>query len=817
MTSEELKIKQQQIAAQQAARVSAFQKQQPEFPLSFDAINSFYSSGDITQEQRNQLLRENNFTGVQSRGVNLGPTSQEIQGQIDQASSQMNDPQPIEGRFATVGRGLSKGFSDMGAGVMQAGIGAADMLNMLPETGADGQPQEPGAIQERMRQELLRRDKEFEIQSSLNPKSGFLGEVGGMTIPAIPAGLMAAPTVGMGAILGAGTSFFMPTKSESPSIERLTNSAFGAFFGATLAKVLPAVGGYIASGYNKVTATAKVAYEKVTGQTFNKNFIKPDGSLTEEGIEELTRVGLNKSDIDDLAENIDPKTANDLKNAFINGLKNKTPSQIDDPAATAAAARGTEFDVPLTSARINQDFSEQTAENMTRNIVDEPIGDEARLAATNTTDALVTAGERFINRLGGNTEAVGPEIGAIIKKGMADINQFSAQEVRQLYKTASEIVGNNTKINKQPLLEAFDDIFDITALDQPTKDSLEALFAQYGLLGKVNPSDKFSAIVNGRTVRLPGGSKDFDLQNAEIFRQRLNQLYKQDQTGGVASIIRTLDDNIDDAINTAIKGKQTGSTTAQARQDAFIDARGARSTRAKEFEAKDIVQDLISVKNGTTTPTKSAEQYADAIFAKGKGFSNIERLEQVLLKGTGSKTIGTTVWQDVGKLAIDRLLKNSIDPTSGVFSGARLNSAYKSIGGGDTRVADKMIKKLLGQTQFNTFKRFQKLAGDATIDLKGTTNPSGSATTIINALLTMLQGVPGLSTVSRLGGTMLRSSVNTMERDATKKIAQNSIRSKTVKKLTPQQAKHEELLAKLLGQYTTLSIANIPSEEFIQQ
>ena len=145
------------------------------------------------------------------------------------------------------------------------------------------------------------------------------------------------------------------------------------------------------------------------------------------------------------------------------------------------------------------------------------------------------------------------------------------------------------------------------------------------------------------------------------------------------------------------------------------------------------------------------------------------------------------------------------------------DTAYKSIGGGDTRVADKMIKKLLGETQFNTFKRFQKLAGDATIDLKGTTNPSGSATTIINALLTMMQGVPGLSTVSRLGGTILRSSVNNMERDATKKIAQNSIRSKTVKKLTPQQAKHEELLAKLLGQYTTLSISNIPSEEFIQQ
>jgi hypothetical protein len=817
MTSEEWKIKQQQIAAQHAARQSEFQEQQPEFPLSFDAINSFYSSGDITLEQRNQMMRENNFTGVQSRGINLGPTSQEIQARIDQASSQMNDPQPIEGRFATAGRGLLKGFSDIGAGMMQVGIGAADYAGLLPETGADGQPQEPGAIQERMRQELLRRDKEFEIQSSLNPKSGFLGEVGGMAIPAIPAGIIAAPTVAMGAILGAGTSFFMPTKSESPSIERLANSAFGAFFGATLAKVLPAVGGYIASGYNKLTATAKVAYEKVTGQTFNKNFIKPDGSLTEEGIEELTRVGLNKSDLDNLADNIDLKTANDLKNAFINGLKNKTPSQIDDPAATAAAARGTEFDVPLTSARINQDFSEQTAENMARNIVDDPIGDEARLAAKNTTDALVTAGERFINRLGGNTEAVGPEIGAIIKKGMADINVFSAQEVRQLYKTAGEIVGNNTKINKQPLLEAFDDIFDITALDQATKDSLEALFAQYGLLGKVNPSDKFSAIVNGRTVRLPGGSKDFNLQNAEIFRQRLNQLFKQDKTGGVASIIRTLDDNIDDAIETAIKGKQTGSTTSQARQDAFIDARGSRVTRAQEFEAKDIIQDLISVKNGTTTPTKSAEQYADAIFAKGKGFSNIERLEQVLLKGTGSKTIGKTVWQDVGKLAIDRLLKDSIDPTSGVFSGARLNTAYKSIGGGDTRVADKMIKKLLGETQFNTFKRFQKLAGDATIDLKGTTNPSGSATTIINALLTMMQGVPGLSTVSRLGGTILRSNVNNMERDATKKIAQNSIRSRTVKKLTPQQAKHEELLAKLLGQYTTLSISSIPSEEFIQQ
>ena len=765
------------------------------FKLPFETIQKARAVNRITEEQMRQLMRENGYVGIQARGMQTGPTAQEIQHKIDTRL----DPTviPDENNAQAFGAGLGQGIKEIGSGILQVGLGVADRVGLLPDD------VDYDAAQERLRGVIVKNKEDYGVVSEENPYIGGAGRITGNIIGTAPA-LLAAPTVGMSALAGGASAFFMPTESENATMERLTNTAFGAILGGTLQKALPVVGRLLARGASKTSAMAAALFEKATGSRFRPNFIDADGKLTQAAIAELDRVGIKVADVEQLGQGLDANAASDIRNAFLRGVKNRVREDITDPQALARIERGAEFDVPLTGARINQDFGQQTAENIARGL-DDTLGVDARAAAVTTTDALETASERFLTRLGGSKDATGPEIGVAIKKGIMDVNNLSQAEVRRLYGVARELVGSKLRLDANPLLQTFDDIFDMTALEQKVKDPLEALFAKYGLLGKAAPDNPNLVNLSGRNVTVRGGPKDLNLENAEIFRQELNKLFPADKTGGIASVIRTLDDQVDDAISKAIRGKQTGSGGVQARQDAFEAARGSRRTRATEFEQSDIVEQLVSIKKGTVdTPILEAAQLSDRIFAKGKGFANIERLENVLLKGSGSKNIGQTIWQDVQRLSVDRLFKDAL--TDGVFSGARLNSAFRRLGGGDEREATRILTKLLGKKSYAEFQRFRQLAADATIDLKGTTNPSGTGMRIVNSLIQFVSGVQGFGTAGRVMGSLVRGAADKVETDAAKQAALKTIRAASAQKLTPKIARGEELLAAFLARYATLGL-----------
>lgn len=401
-----------------------------------------------------------------------------------------------------------------------------------------------------------------------------------------------------------------------------------------------------------------------------------------------------------------------------------TPEAPEAPAAVAAqpetalarVAEAQSEGVPLTRGQATQDFAIQDAEQTLLADAGRP-GAEARTFAVEQADKIKEATERFQSAFGDRTMNA-TDRGAAIKDAIRELKEEGRKGVQALYKAAAETPGHDIPIVRDAVLEAADKAILETPMDQGSKDALERALAKFGMLGKnVEANGRYRSVItdDGRKIRILGEVEPLTLKNVEAFRQALNAAW--DQKGLMGSVIRALDETVDDTL---------AKTASSERNDLFKQARNAARQQKQTFEAKDIVQNLADWKKGTRTDVVLPERAISQIFSGGKeGLTNLKKIKALLLSSPTEKT--RAAWKAIQAQGVGDILGNAYTTNSnlgggsiGSVSGAKLNTAIEKFG------TDK-LKVLLDEAEFNQLMKLRRIIGNATIPIKNTTNPSGSA------------------------------------------------------------------------------------------
>lgn len=392
------------------------------------------------------------------------------------------------------------------------------------------------------------------------------------------------------------------------------------------------------------------------------------------------------------------------------------PAAALPEGAAARVAEAQSEGIPLTRGQATQDFEIQDAEQTLRAAASKE-GAEARAFDIEQADKIKEATARFQSAFGDTTLSA-TDRGQAVKDAIRELKEEGRQGVSALYKAAADTPGHDVPIPKDAILDEADRLILDTPMDQGSKDALERALAKYGLLGsKAKKSGRFRTVLtdDGRKIAIRGEVEPLTLKNAEAFRQALNQAW--DQKGLMGGAIRALDQAVDDVL---------AKTVSSERNDLFKQARQAARQQKETFQAKDIVQNLADWKKGTRTDVVLPERAISQIFAGGKeGLTNLKKIKALLLSKPTEKS--RAAWKAIQAQGVGDLFKQAYTTNAnlgggsiGSVSGAKLNSAIEKFG------ADK-LKALLDEAEFNQLMKLRRVIGNATIPIKNTTNPSGSA------------------------------------------------------------------------------------------
>lgn len=448
--------------------------------------------------------------------------------------------------------------------------------------------------------------------------------------------------------------------------------------------------------------------------------------------------------------------------AAIEGAPPVAPEAPLPASATARLAQAQSEGVPLTRGQATQDFATQDAEQTLRAQTSKE-GAQARQFDVEQADALKAATERFQEALSpGN--ATKPERGQLVKDALRDLRDEGQKGVRALYTEAAALPGNKTPLAPDAIVDAADRLIIETPMEQASKDALERALAKFGLLGdKVETSGRYRNIVtdDGRKIPVLGEVTPLSLENAEAFRQALNQA--RDQRGLMGRAVKALDDTVDEAISGLAGGTE--------RNAAFGKARSAARTQKETFDQKDIVQRLIDMKKGTKTDAILPENAFRDIFGNGnEGTTNLKRIKGVLLSKPTEKS--KAAWRAIQAQGVSGIFDQALTINSnlgggsiGTISGAKLNSAI-------TKFGTNKLKVLLDDADFNQLMKLRRIFGDATIPIRGVTNPSGSGYKLMRFLgpmMTRFSGIPLAGPVLDVVGGLVRQAKDVSEAQRTLK------------------------------------------------
>jgi hypothetical protein len=396
------------------------------------------------------------------------------------------------------------------------------------------------------------------------------------------------------------------------------------------------------------------------------------------------------------------------------------------PQALATIKQAESQGIQLTKAQATGDFASSEAEQTLLKSVSEQ-GSKARTFADQQQEQLKVAAEKFTEKFGGSsrlTEATGGiadltarDKGAQIQAALEDVQALTRQEVSSLYKLAADTTGDTLPLNNQELVNQADEIMNILPVTKEVRETIDTALAKFGLLGnEVAPLTRnLNAVIDGtKRIEIVGEITPLTLNNAEAFRQQLNKAVGSDTTGAASSIVRSLDNQVNELI------KQGGIGQADAvRTQAFVTARQAFVRQREKFSAKDVIQDLVSFKKGTSTPVVDPETVIAKIVKGDKAVTNIRKIKQILLETPTEQT--KKAWRSIQAETVGDILSQAVNKDTLEISGARLNSAVK-------KYKPEALRELLGKKQFSELKRLQETIGTATIPPPGTTNPSGTFT-----------------------------------------------------------------------------------------
>ena len=605
--------------------------------------------------------------------------------QLQQAALQRSVQFPAErtalGAFR---QGVKRGFQDLGFGILQRGSEVADFL---------GFDTEDYQAKLRLAEDIER--QEFKPTEEARPVAATAGEITG-AIASFP---VPAQTL-IGAVSVGGAYGLLKTAEDKEGIAK--NIIQEAAFGGLGQAAAP----YIQKGFNKSQALFSGIYKKVTGADPRPEMFLQDGNLSDKGKSALSELGITEEDFSRIYQNLD-------KNL--------------EPIAAARKEIAKEFGIDLTTGQARQDFVQQEAEQTLKGTVSrESI--KARRLEEQQQRQIQEAQEQFLRGVSPVQDREAR--GEIVQQTLRELQTEGRENVSQLYREAREISGVAAPLENETLLDVVDDSF-TRPVETSVINSTEQLLAKFGLVGgEPKKVGRFYQVVEdvgeeeGKKIRFKGEQTPLTLDNAEEFRQGLNDILPANQTGAVKKIINELDRQVGETVEKLPEGLE--------KTEAFRKARAAHRVQREIFSAKDIVQNLVGYKKGTKTDIVAPDRVIDSIIKGNNSLSEIRKIKEVFLKNPTEKT--KRAWASVQVQSVANLFGDSIDPPTGEISGQRLETAIKRFGSGSVEQGEKRLKMIMGE-KYNEFNRLRRAIGNATIPIKGTTNPSGTAYKIMNMII----------------------------------------------------------------------------------
>ena len=447
-------------------------------------------------------------------------------------------------------------------------------------------------------------------------------------------------------------------------------------------------------------------YKKATGADPRPEMFMPDGSLSDKGKTTLSDLGMSEDEFARIYQTLD---------------------QSLNPEQAARAARASDSGIPLTQGQTTKDFATQEAEQTLK----AGIGREseaARQFESGQQEAIGEASESF-RRQFGDVETSRAQRGEQVQSALRGEQKEQKEAIRELYNKASDTGGVAVPIGNDELVDSTYDLVMSRAVDQPVADSVERVMAKFGLIGEeATKKGRFTNVItdDGKNINIRGEVTPLGLDNAEQFRQALNQILPSDRTGAVSGIIRQLDNQVNKTLEKTTLGTE--------RQQAYEAARSAARGEKQTFSQKDIINNLVGYKKGTTTDSIDPALVMDKIYQGKQGITNLRKVKNTLMKNPNNRSLDA--WKSVQAQGMSDIFSQAMNPATGDFSGQRLSSAIKRFGGGDIKEGEKKLKLLLGD-KYNQFNNLRGAIGDATIPVKGTTNPSGTAYKLLNFMTRM--------------------------------------------------------------------------------
>lgn len=575
--------------------------------------------------------------------------------------------------------GAKRGLQTVGEGALQRGAEVASFLGFDTEQFQDDLKL-AGDIEEQ-KQKSTKEDR---------PISSFVGEVAG-SIAAFP---VAPAKIPQAMAAGAGFGAIQPTDGGGGDVA--VNVAQNAAIGGLGAWAAP----YIQKGFNKSQAMFSGLYKKTTGVDPRPEMFLPDGSLSPDGKSAMGEIGVSEEDFARLYSQLDENL---------------------DPVASMRVERASEEGIELTTAQATKDFAQQEAEQTLRASTTRE-GNSARSFEQTQQESIKSAQEGFEKSFGDIADS---EVrGGVVQSGLKDIEKEGRSNVSKLYDTAKETVGESIPIDNTKLLDFIDDEVMSRPVDPSVIKSVETLMAKFGLIGgEVTQKGRFQQVTDdvGQTLTFKGEQTPLTLANANDFRKGLNRIYSGDQSGAVSQIIKQLDSQVDEIVSELPDGS--------ARTGAFREATSAAREQREIFKAKDIIESITSFKTGTKTNKIDPDRVIDSVL---KGPNVLVNMRKIKSATSGKPEI----WKSVQAQGAADLFSKSINPTTGDISGQRLVTAIKKFGGGNIKEGEKRLRVLFG-ADYGKFDSLVKSIGDATIPVKGTTNPSGTAYKLLNFMTRM--------------------------------------------------------------------------------
>jgi hypothetical protein len=507
------------------------------------------------------------------------------------------------------------------------------------------------------------------------------------------------------------------------------NPLIGAAFGA---------GGGVA--FEAGAKVLKMASAKLQGVPVSQ---VPD--VPEEIIIQLQQEGISIEDLGKAAENI-------FRENFDPTLS---------PQAQARQARAGEFGTKLTSAQASKDFAQQQQEDLVRKSGTKEGQEVAGIIAEQQQQFLKGAEERLLNPFGSTltTDIADKfnnlnvsEAGRVIRGSLQEVKTRDANIIDNLYKAAKDISGEQVPLNGVDLAQTFLTRSDFDGVTPRIKKAMLKNLARFGVIGKDPVEKGTGTIVNfkGDKIRFEGKVDALTVDNAESLRKAINRISTVEGSDTAFKIAML--DALDNSFGEAIEGIPSG----QAKKEAIESARSAFSSWKDQFDVGDDITRILTFQDakGNIPVIPDNEVLNKFIVGKNK-IKNTQRLKQALLSSPTANS--KQAWKDVQTIAMESFLKNSTERTTNaatgevvnVLSGNKLKTQLEKMGADHAKI-------LFGPEMTATLKRLTEAVGDATIPIRGATNPSESGTRVanvmknfINQLDRIVPGAGGRSVASR--------------------------------------------------------------------